>query len=177
MSYFPVESRESPAFNQEKPMFELIRFASAVILALGLSLGSDARAADTYGEGVSDAAIIDINELINHPDRYVDRKVKIAGLVDDVCPMKGCWVEILAAQARETIRFKVQDDVIVFPVEAKGSEIVAEGILRKHEMSKAQSIDWLRHLAEEKGESFDASTVTGPTAFYQIEGLGAIVGG
>ena len=89
--------------------------------------------------------------------------------------MKGCWIDILDSQSKETVRFKVEDDVIVFPAEAKGSQVVAEGILRKHEMSKEQAINWLRHLAEEKGESFDDSSVTGPMDFYQIEGLGAEV--
>ena len=40
-------------------------------------------------------------------------------------------------------------------------------------MSKDQAIGWLRHLADEKDEPFDESTVTGPMTFFQIEGLGA----
>ena len=114
-------------------------------------------------------------ELVSTPERYVDKRISVEGLVDDVCPMKGCWIEILEAQSQTTIRFKVQDDVIVFPVEARGDQVVAEGILRKHEMSERRARAWLRHLAEEKGEPFDESSVTGPMAFYQIEGSGAVL--
>ena len=62
---------------------------------------------------------------------------------------------------------------MIFPAEAIGQEIVAEGILRRYELSKDQATRWLAHLAEEKNEVFDISTVSGPMSFYQIEGLGA----
>jgi hypothetical protein len=42
-------------------------------------------------------------------------------------------------------------------------------------MTKAQTIRRLHHLADEKGENFDEATVTGPTVFYQIEGIAAVV--
>ena len=99
--------------------------------------------------------------------------MKVVGLVNDVCPMRGCWVEIIEQQTSERIRVKVQDNVVIFPVEAVGQEIIAEGILRRYEMSKDQATRWLAHLAEEKNEVFEPSTVSGAMSFYQIEGLGA----
>ena len=33
----------------------------------------------------------------------------------------------------------------------------------------------MSRLAEEKGEEFDPSTVTGPMTLYQIDGTGAVV--
>ena len=127
----------------------------------------------TFGQSLSESKPVRIGDLLSYPERYVDTQIKVVGLVDDVCPMKGCWVQILEQQSSETIRFKVEDDVIVFPAEAKGHEIVAEGVLRRHQYSTERARAWLRHLAEEKGESFDESSVTGPMDFYQIEGLGA----
>ncbi len=129
----------------------------------------------SYGKELSGVSVVRIAELVSSPEKYLGEKVRVEGLVEDICPMKGCWIDILESQSRETIRFKVADGVIVFPVEAKGREVVAEGVLRKHEMSKKRATSWLRHLAEEKGEAFDASSVTGPMVFYQIEGLGAEV--
>ncbi len=130
----------------------------------------------TYGDFGGDMESVRIGKVLNDPERFVDKAIRIEGLVDDVCPKKGCWVEILDAQSKETLRFKVQDDVIVFPVEAKGSKIVAEGILRKHELSHAQAVARMRHFAEEKGEPFDESTVAGPMVVYQVEGIGAAIG-
>lgn len=126
-----------------------------------------------YGDGLTETAEIRIGHLLSNPGDYVDKAVKVVGLVNDVCPMRGCWVEIIEQQTSERIRFKVQDNVVIFPVEAVGQEIIAEGILRRYEMSKDQATRWLAHLAEEKNEVFDPSTVSGPMSFYQIEGLGA----
>ena len=147
-------------------------------LSLILLLSSAAVLADTtetYGADLTDATPVRIGELLKNPDQYVDKLVKIEGLVDDVCPAKGCWVDIMATQSKEILRFKVRDDVIVFPAEAKGQAVTAEGVLRKHELSKRRAIKHMRHLAEEKGEDFDPASVTGPIDFYQIEGASAVV--
>lgn len=105
----------------------------------------------------------------------MDRRIKVVGLVDDICPKKCCWVDIVEKQSSETIRLKVQDDVIVFPTEARGQEIVAEGTLRRHEMSPQQAVRWFRHLAEERGEEYEEPDNPQPLTSYQIEGSGAVV--
>lgn len=150
-----------------------------IIGVLGLAAAAlDAPASSalaSYGQALEGAQVVRIGELVSSPEKYLGEKVRVEGLVEDVCPMKGCWIDILESQGGETIRFKVDDGVIVFPAEAKGREVVAEGVLRKHEYSKRRATSWLRHLAEEKGEAFDPSSVTGPMVFYQIEGVGAEV--
>lgn len=128
-----------------------------------------------YGNGVSDAVPVRIGELTGQPEDYVNQQIKVIGLVQDVCPKKGCWVEILEAQSSETLRFKVQDDVITFPVTAKGQEIVAEGVLRAYPMSASETKEWYRHLAEERGEVFDEKRDYEPLALYQLEGEGALL--
>ena len=152
----------------------LVRMTVSVIL---VSLASHGLATDyqLYGSSVSKKSEVRIGQLLKEPAQYVDKLVKVVGLVNDVCPMKGCWVEVIENQGSERIRFKVQDDVVIFPVEAVGQEIIAEGILRRYELSQEQATRWLAHLAEEKGDEFDPSTVTGPLDFYQIEGRGAKV--
>ena len=158
----------------------MIRFgkqATALVALLAMTTGIivPAAAETTYGEPLSDLEPVRIGELTGNPESYVDRRIKVVGLVDDICPMKGCWVDIIEEQSTETIRLKVQDDVIVFPAEARGQEIVAEGTLRRHEMSPQQAVRWLRHLAEERGEEYEEPDNPQPLTFYQIEGSGAVV--
>ena len=149
-----------------------------VICALAARGALASSATDTgFGEPLSDATAVRIAELTANPDAYVGRHVKVVGLVDDVCPMKGCWVDILESQSRETIRLKVQDDVIVFPAEAKGHEIVAEGTLRRIDLSPRQAVAWLRHAAVERGEAFVEPAEPAPLTVYQIDGRGAVVSG
>ena len=73
------------------------------------------------------------------------------------------------------MRFKVEDGVIVFPKDAKGKDVVAEGIFRRIEMSKEEAIAHGRHEAEETKKPFDPASITGPVVSYQIEGVGAVV--
>lgn len=146
---------------------------AALLFAAALSAAADAQ---RYGDEFGEAESVRISQVVNDPASWVDKRIRVEGLVDDVCPRKGCWVDIIEAQSKDTIRFKVEDDVIVFPVEARGEKIVAEGVLRRHELNHEAAVARMRHLAEEKGEDFDAATVTGPMVVYQIEGAGALVG-
>lgn len=162
---------------------ELMRvgFGSSVVFALlcAFAAGSISASEKQYGEPLSADGVtaVRIGELMAEPESYLGKRIRVEGLVDDVCPMKGCWIKILEEQSKTTIRFKVEDDVIVFPAEAKGHNVVAEGILRSKELDEDAAREWFKHLADEKGESFDAASVTGPVTIYEIEGMGALIGG
>ncbi|HSN85383.1 MAG TPA: DUF4920 domain-containing protein [Thermoanaerobaculia bacterium] len=134
-----------------------------------------AQAQTTYGAGVEVAEETPVARILADPDAYVGKKVRIEGKVTDVCPMAGCWMEL--DQEGKTIKVKVDDGVIVFPTTAKGQPAVAEGVVESIPMTKEKYVDWLAHLAEEKGEKFDPSTVgDGPFRILQIKGTGARIG-
>lgn len=147
-----------------------------ILLACSLLFITTTLIADTpYGADLTEASSVRISELTANPEPYVDKWVKIEGLVDDVCPMKGCWADIIQGQSEHKIRIKVQDGVVVFPVQAKGKRVIAEGILRKIQLSKAQAIARMRHEAQEKNQQFDVASVTQGMTIYQIEGRGAVI--
>lgn len=131
-------------------------------------------AGETYGSGVSVAEATPISKILADPDAYVGKTVRIEGKVLDVCPMKGCWMELASEDGRQSLRVKVDDGVIVFPVTSKGRLAVAEGTVEAIPMTKEKYVAWLEHLAEERGETFDASTVgEGPFRVLQLKGTGA----
>ncbi len=129
-----------------------------------------------FGDALSEDAVkVTIDELITNPDAWVDKLVRVEGLVTDVCSKRGCWIKLAGEKDFQEIRFKVKDGVMVFPMEAKGRKAVAEGVWTKFELSKEQVIERGKHHAEEKGETFDESTVTGPEVHYQLAGKGAVI--
>lgn len=146
------------------------------LLAL-LLLPAVAQAEDqSFGDPLSEDAVkVTIDELTTNPEAYVGKLVRVEGLITDVCTKRGCWIKIAGDKDFQEIRFKVKDGVMVFPVEAKGHQAVAEGTWTKFELSKEQVIERGKHHAEEKGETFDESTVTGPEVHYQLQGKGAVV--
>ena len=147
-------------------------FAAAVIAALA---AAPAFAATKYGKGVSEATPVKLSDLMAKPDDFVGKVVKVEGLITEVCPKRGCWINVAGDKEFQTIRIKVEDGVIVFPMTDKGKKVVAEGTFKKMELTKEQAIERAKHECEEKGTKFDPASVTGPANVYQIQGTGAVV--
>ena len=114
-----------------------------------------------------------ISHILADPEAYLDKTVLVEGEILDVCPMMGCWMELKSDDGEGMIKVKVKDGEIVFPVEAKGSTALVEGTVYKIELTQEKAIEHFQHVAEEKGQEFDPSTITGAMTIYQIKGLGA----
>ena len=139
-----------------------------------MSSAGPALAEDTrYGDPLSDAAPIGLGDLLAAPERYVGKPVKVEGRIREVCPKKGCWIDI--ASDDRVIRFKVMDGIIEFETEETGRAVIAEGILSRRDLTREQAVARARHLAEERGQPFDPATVDGPVTVYRLEGIGALV--
>jgi len=147
----------------------------SVLCLLAASGAARAEEAKTYGKGVGAGETIRIGDIIAAPDKYVGKTVRVTGKITDVCPRMGCWIDIREEASGTTIRFKVDDGVIVFPVADKGKDVVAEGVVQKIELTQEQAIAHGRHEAEETGKAFDPASVTGPAVQYRIQGTGAVV--
>lgn len=133
--------------------------------------------AKTFGDGLQLENTTPVGELLENGDSYVGQRIQVRGMIADVCASRGCWVYIAGDRAFEKIRVKVKDGEIVFPLEARGSEAIVEGILEKFDLSREEVIERKRHHAAEHGEEFDPATITGGETFYQIRGLGAQIEG
>lgn len=152
------------------------RFAAAAAILFLSSAVVLAAEGTVYGKGVAAGEPVAVSELIANPAAYVGKTVRVEGLVTDVCPKRGCWMNVAGDKEFQTIRIKVDDGVIVFPMDAKGKHAVAEGVFAKIDISREQAIEHARHLAEEKGESFDPAKAKDlPTVIYQIQGTGAVI--
>ncbi|MHC4845713.1 MAG: DUF4920 domain-containing protein [Planctomycetota bacterium] len=128
-----------------------------------------------YGEPIGDAPLVALGELVSNPAAYEGQRVRVEGLVTDVCAKRGCWMNIGAEEGPDHVQFKVTDGVIVFPMDAKGGHAVAEGTVTLMDMDLEGTREFLAHKAEEAGEAFDPSTVTEPMAMVRLDGHGAVI--
>lgn len=144
-------------------LFALI--LSAIVLTAEVKLGKPLQ----LKEPVTVAAILD------KPSDYLEKTVQVKGKVTEVCQMAGCWMAIVDPATNNTLRVKVKDGEIVFPKDAVGKNVIAEGKLVKISMTKEQAISQARHDAEEQGRTFDPRNVNGPVVSYQIQGTGAVI--
>jgi hypothetical protein len=128
----------------------------------------------TYGKGVDGTGVIKVSELVANAEKYVGQTVRVEGVVIDVCAKRGCWMDLKSDGGK--VRIKVDDGVMVFPMDAKGKHAVAEGVFTKIEMTPEEARAAAKHLAEEKGQALDAANVPdAPTVVYQIAGTGAVI--
>jgi len=128
---------------------------------------------EKLGEGITLTEKTSIADILSDPESFLDQVVLIEGEVVDVCPKMGCWMELKSDSEEKIIKVKVKDGDIVFPMEAIGKTAVVEGKVYKIELTEDEAVGYMEHLAEEKGQEFDTSTVKGPMTIYQIKGIGA----
>jgi hypothetical protein len=128
-----------------------------------------------FGKAVTLKETTRVSEILADPEKFDGRRVLVQGPVVDVCAKRGCWIRVGSDKEFETIQFKVDDGVIVFPMDAKGRSVRAEGIVSVTTTSKEELIEQGRREAKESGEKFDPSTVKGPRTIVRIMGEGAVL--
>ena len=131
---------------------------------------------ENFGIEISNTVISPMKELFNNADGYLDKNVLIQGEIVDVCPMRGCWIEVKDFDSEKSIRVKVKDGEIVFPEDSKNKQVLVEGIFSKLIFTEEQAIKWKIHLAEEKGINLkeeDIELDASDLVEYRIKGLGA----
>ena len=142
----------------------------AFVCAAVFALGTVAIAVEEtkLGAGVTLKEATAIAALVEKPADYVGKTVRIDGVATAVCEEMGCWMAVAPEDAPngKTVRLKVEDGVIVFPVTAKGRKVSAEGVFE--EIGAGDE-----HANEAAGEhgKHDAAA----SKKYQIKATGAII--
>lgn len=135
-----------------------------------------APAGKTYGAGVSaDAAAVKVDDLLANPRSYEGKTVRVEGMVTDVCPKRGCWIDLAGSAPGQKLRFKVDDGVMTFPMEAKGSQATVQGTVAVKELSIEESREYAEYQAKEYGAKVDPASITEPTLIVRIDGTGAVL--
>lgn len=137
---------------------------------------------EKYGQDITLKDHTKISEILEKPETFEGKKVLVEGTVVNVCEMRGCWIEISSDKEFETIRVKVNDGEIVFPMEAKGKKAVVEGEVYSIEIESKESCSHKEGEGEScqaAGEKKEGGCCAGKAEMskvYQIKGLGAVIG-
>lgn len=135
---------------------------------------SEAAAAkvNTYGDPITLTESVPVSKLLAEVDQYDGKRVRVEGIVSEVCAKRGCWMDLAGDAAFQKLRFKVQDGVITIPMDEKGRYAVAEGVVKKITLSPEDALAMAEHEAEEMGRPVD-KTQPLPTYIVQLQGVGA----
>lgn len=141
-------------------------------ILVGFGFGAEG---EKYGKALTLKDTTKISSILENPESYVGKRVLVKGAIVDVCEKRGCWMMIAGDKPFETIRIKVKDGEIVFPMTAKGKTALAEGEFMKIVLTLEQTKAAKKHEAEEHGTEYDESKITEPETIYQIKGFGAVI--
>ena len=141
------------------------------LLCIGFAMSVHAKT-DVYGNGVTLTEPTPVSAILDNPDSYLGKTVRVEGMILEVCAKRGCWVYVAGDRQGEKIQVKVTDGEIVFPMSASGRMGIVEGVVEELKLSREDMIRYLQHLAEEKGQPFDPSTVK-EERLIRLRGLGA----
>jgi len=149
----------------------LVMFAFTILLTVSLI----AKDVTKYGKEITAKEKVKVSEILEKPDSFVGKKVLVEGTILNVCEKRGCWIELASDKEFESIRVKVEDGVIVFPMEAKGQKALVEGEVVSFTVEADESeCSGTDCKDEEKGKKEDCkSEKKHVKTVYQIQGIGA----
>lgn len=105
-----------------------------VVLGMAILAGSVTLGAEdgkSYGDGVTLKKPVPVAALLEQPQGHVGKAVRVDGVISKVCQSMGCWLEIADPALGRGVRFKAKDGVIVFPKDAAGRKVSAQGVFEE----------------------------------------------
>jgi len=132
-------------------------------------------AAGAYGKGASAGEAVPISRILDDPNAFVDKEITVEGLVVDVCSTRGCWMQLAGDRPYTTLKAKVCDGEIVFPLSARGRSARVTGILQGIALDREATLNHFEALAKAKGEPFDPNKIEGTATIYQIRATGVTI--
>jgi hypothetical protein len=105
--------------------------AAVLVAAVAMAGALTAGEGKKYGEGVTMTEATPIATVVAHAADYTGKTVRVDGVVTAVCENMGCWMMLKDDKSDATLRLKVDDGVMVFPVSAKGKKASAQGVIEK----------------------------------------------
>ena len=154
-----------------------IRTIAFALACFALSTVTAQAQTKDYGKPLTLNVKTSISAILKDPHAFHGKKVQVEGTIVEVCEERGCWIKIASDKQFESIRFKVEDGVITFPMDAKGKLATVEGTVAVNTLTKEQAIAQAKEMHKERGTmaKFDSSKYTGPVLDVQIMGAGARV--
>jgi hypothetical protein len=75
--------------------------ATLFIFLFWINLNQVAWGGEQYGQPLSLNEITKISEIEKNPEAFVGRKVRLTGIVVEVCAKRGCWLDLASDTLRE----------------------------------------------------------------------------
>lgn len=147
-----------------------------VLLAMLMVFGLTLTAKDLkLGEEIKIEKVTKVSEILENPDKYLDKDVRVEGFIIDGCMHHGTWISIAGDKDFQSLMIRQKEGKITFPLQHRGLYCIVEGTVYFVELNEEQAIQWLQHLEETHGQKADLSLAKGGMKIYRINPTGAIL--
>ncbi len=107
-------------------------------------------AALSFGEEIDRKDAISYDELLSKMEGRDSINAKVTGTVENVCQVKGCWMNVASDNPNRPSMFvKFKDYGFFMPKDIAGKKVIMEG----YAFREITPVDELRHYAEDEGRS------------------------
>ncbi len=109
------------------------------------------------GAQVGAAKKVSLVKVLQNPQKYAGKNVRVEGVIVRSCKMEGCWMELAPAKNAKSVRVEFKDHAFFIPLQSAGYKARAEGTFALKTLSKSE----VDHLASEDGAKFDKRNLDG----------------
>ncbi|MDQ1349902.1 MAG: hypothetical protein QG657_203 [Acidobacteriota bacterium] len=149
-----------------------IIFLFMIVLILGSFLFS---AEVTLGEKIRTEKVTQVSEILEKPGDFIDKIVRVEGYIVDGCMHEGTWIAIAGDKDFQQLTIWHKEGKIIFPLDHKGKYAIAEGAIYPVQLTEAQAINWLKHLAAIHTQEIDLEKAKGGMTLYRLSPTGVII--
>ena len=116
----------------------LIRWPVLVAVVLLAAFGHRTHADDVVrrGAAIGDSPTVDLKSAIAAPEAHLGQSVIVEGTVDKVCPVKGCWMELMPSGESRGVRVTFESYGFFVPKDSMGWTARLEGEFVRERLSK-----------------------------------------
>jgi len=126
-----------------------------------------------YGAKIDASDAISYDEMLLKVKDQDTLKVKVKGTIENICQVKGCWMNIVSEkEGSESMFVKFKDYGFFMPLDAMGQEAIMNGKAYR----EITTVDQLRHYAEDEGQSAEEiAAITEPITELKFMADGVII--
>jgi hypothetical protein len=99
-------------------------------------------------QNITEEGAISTSEMLAMLDGQEEINVKVSTTINQCCQKKGCWMDVDLGNG-QTMIVKFKDYEFFVPKNAAGHTAILEGVAKV----EVQDVEWLRHKAEDAGQT------------------------
>lgn len=120
------------------------------------------------GTALGNAKKVSLAKVMENPNKYAGKMVRVEGVIVRSCKMEGCWMELAPSMNAKSVRVKMKDHAFFIPLNSAGASARAEGVFAVKTLSKAE----VDHLINDDGAKFENRNADGSVTEISFEATG-----